>query len=283
VPVPRDDPARLKTPRHHLSIRPGVPRRRLAITLAGLMLLAASLLGFYTSLGLFNQAANTQPPAKPTQPVEVSGVVTDDRGNILVGAQVRVQGGSNQTTTNADGWYYLGQIPPGVYTLEASFPDHQTVTRKLDLGPGFPRTVDFALPPGSGTVEGTGDRISTFSNPAAGALALAVAVAVASAMAAAGGISAIRHRHYLLAVTGAAAGVLTLGFFLGTGLSIVALAILTSLRHGFREAEYHHLPWEEPPEEPAPEPPRPPPPPSVPGPEKNPAEDQPPKEELPRR
>ncbi len=248
-PPPEKRSPRLRRPTHHRSVRVGISSRRAWISFAGVLLLLSAGVGFYTSAQLFVQASEAQQPGLPGGVVEVAGVVTDPLGNTLDGALVSILETGNETQTNADGWYTFGEIPPGSYTFEASFAGHQTVSKPVVLESSFPRLIAFSLPPGTGSVEVEGDREPNFSNPAAGAYALAVAVLFASGMAAAGGLSAVRHRHYLIAVTGAAAGVLTLGYFIGTVASIVALAILASRRHGFREAEYHRLPWEEAPED----------------------------------
>jgi hypothetical protein len=208
------------------------------------MLLAASALGFLTAAGILASYNTTQPGPLPGAPVELSGTVTDPNGTALVNASVHVVGGTNSSLTNADGWYFLGQLAPGVYTLEASKQGYQTERRTIELKPGFPRIVDFALPPGSGDFEGASDRVPTYENPAAGIVALGVTVFICSCLAVVGGVSALRHRHYVLAVMGAAAGVLTLGFFVGTLLSAAALAILGSLKTGFLEAQSHRVPWE---------------------------------------
>lgn len=241
-------PPRLRRPPHHDNVRMGIATRRAWITFAGVLLLLSAAIGFYTSAQLFYQASSAQQPEAPGEAVEVGGVVTDMQGDVLQGVSVEILDTGNVSVTNADGRYFLGDIPVGSYTIEASFPGYTTVAKPIVLEGGFPRLIDFALEPGNDRVVMEPEREPNFQNPAAGAFALAVAVLFASGMAAAGGISAIRHRNYLIAVTGAAAGVLTLGYFIGSIAAIAALAILASLRHGFREAEFHHLPWEEEPE-----------------------------------
>ncbi len=243
-------PPRLRRPRHHDSVRVGIASRRAWITFAGVLLLVASAIGFYTSAQLFAQAAAPPPPPAFGQFIDITGVVTDPQGDVISGATVSVLETGNHTTTNADGRYVFCRIPLGSYTVEASAPGYTTVAKPIVVETGFPREIDFALEPGTGRTVLDPQRPSNFTNPAAGAFALAVAVLFASGMAAAGGLSAVRHRHYLVAVTGAAAGVLTLGYFIGSAASIIALAILASLRHGFREAEFHNLPWEQAPEPP---------------------------------
>src|SRR5882672_12779489 len=126
---------RLKKPRHHRVVREGAKRRRRAIQAAGVMLLVASALGFATAVGIVAQANATHPSALPGHAVEVAGTVTDMTGTGLVDAVVRVVEGSNESVTNADGWYFLGSLPPGTYKLEASKAGYQTVQRTVVLRP----------------------------------------------------------------------------------------------------------------------------------------------------
>jgi hypothetical protein len=240
---PRDAP-RLRTPRHHRVVREGGPRRRLAITVAGIMLIVVAILGVITAAGILSGAGSIAPGPLPSAPVEVSGTVSDFNGSALANANVRVVGGNNSSLTNADGWYFLGQLSPGIYTIEASKSGFQSERRTVEIKPGFPRIVDFALAPGSGEVEGGSDVVPVFNDPTTGTVLFGVTILLCALAALVGGVCALRHRRYLVAVVGAAAGALTVGFFVGTLLSITALAILGSLKSGFLEASSHRLPWE---------------------------------------
>lgn len=235
---------RLRQPKHHRVVRPTAKVRRRAISAAGAMLLAAALLGVLTAVGVLSQAGATRPPVLPENPVEIQGTVTDLTGTTLVNATVRVLNGQNENRTNNEGWYFLEPVKPGTYTLEASKAGYQTVRKTVEVSPGIPKFVGFALAEGSGTLEVPPERVPHFVDPTVGALALGVAVLACSALAAVGGFSALAHRRYLFAVAGAAAGSLTVGpFFAGTILSVAALAILGSLKTGFLEAESHEIPW----------------------------------------
>lgn len=235
---------RLKQPKHHRIVRPSARFRRRAIRLAGMMLLAAAVLGVYTAAGILAQAGTVRPPVLPENPVEVQGRVTQPDGTELVNATVRVVNGTNSSATNSDGWYYLGELRPGTYTLEASKPGFTTVRKTVEVSPGIPRLVDFSLAPGNATIDVPAERIPTFVDPTVGAFSLGFAVLLCSIMTFVGALSALTQRHYLVAVAGAAAGVLTIGFFVGTVLSIAALAVLASLKTGFLEEESHRIPWE---------------------------------------
>lgn len=64
--------------------------------------------------------------ASPTgDPITVSGRVTDDQGQPLVGASVRVKGSSSGATTDAQGRFTLNNVDPNA-TLEVSFVGHET-------------------------------------------------------------------------------------------------------------------------------------------------------------
>lgn len=236
---------RLKQPAHHRVVRPTAKVRRRAISAAGAMLLIAALLGVVTAVGILQQAGATRPPVLPENPVEIQGTVTDVNGTTLVNATVRIVNSQNENRTNGEGWYFLEPVKPGTYTLEASKAGFQTVRKTVEVSPGIPKFVGFALAEGNGTLEVPPERVPHFVDPTVGALALGVAVLACSALAAVGGLSALAHRRYLFAVAGAAAGTLTVGpFFAGTLLSVAALGVLGSLKTGFLEAESHQIPWE---------------------------------------
>jgi TonB-linked SusC/RagA family outer membrane protein len=58
-------------------------------------------------------------------PITVSGRVTDDQGQPLAGANVKVKGGSNGVTTDAEGRFTLNNVDPNA-SLEISFVGHET-------------------------------------------------------------------------------------------------------------------------------------------------------------
>src|SRR6266699_2340700 len=66
----------LRQPKHHRVVRASATFRRRAIRVAGIMLLAAAVLGVYTAAGILAQAGTVRPPVLPENPVEVQGRVT---------------------------------------------------------------------------------------------------------------------------------------------------------------------------------------------------------------
>src|SRR5689334_16462691 len=55
---------------------------------------------------------------------KVSGVITDPSGGAVANAAITIQnevtGAERTTSTNAEGVYFLGQLPPAAYTLTAN-------------------------------------------------------------------------------------------------------------------------------------------------------------------
>lgn len=97
----------------------------------GWRVLALSLALFLLPSGLLAQAT-------------VQGTVTDEGGEPLVGAQVRVVGTDQGAVTGGDGRYQITGIPTGPVELEAIFLGYRSQTRSPNLVEGN-NTVDFAL------------------------------------------------------------------------------------------------------------------------------------------
>ena len=79
---------------------------------------------------------------------KVAGTITDESGQTLVGASVSTEVGGVRvgTTTDQSGRYFILNVPPGAYTVQASYVGHQTV-RKTDVNVRLDLTtdLDFAL------------------------------------------------------------------------------------------------------------------------------------------
>lgn len=60
---------------------------------------------------------------------KIAGVITDEAGEALVGASVSMEVGGRRlgTTTDQDGRYFILNVSPGAYAVEASYVGHQTV------------------------------------------------------------------------------------------------------------------------------------------------------------
>ncbi len=118
--------------------------RRVVAKSIGLGLTAA--LSLAISITGFAQSDNTQ----------ISGFVKDQAGSVISGAKVTVKSDTRaferSATTNAEGYFVITQLPPGLYTVnvEASgFKQFQENGRKLD--PNLPASIDVSLQPGQVT------------------------------------------------------------------------------------------------------------------------------------
>ena len=79
---------------------------------------------------------------------KIAGVVQDDSGQALPGANVVAEVGGERVGTTADdmGRYFLLNIPPGAYSVEASYIGHQTVRQtQIEVRLDLTTTVDFEL------------------------------------------------------------------------------------------------------------------------------------------
>jgi len=75
---------------------------------------------------------------------KISGVVTDDKNNILPYASVFVKGTTKGTTTNNQGKYFL-DLEEGVYTIVCQYVGYTRQEKKITVT-GEPATLDFHLP-----------------------------------------------------------------------------------------------------------------------------------------
>ena len=77
---------------------------------------------------------------------KIAGKITDENGEPLVGANVVLQGTTLGAATDAEGDYYIINIPPGAYTLTTSMMGYTTVS-KTEVSVSVDRTTteDFSL------------------------------------------------------------------------------------------------------------------------------------------
>src|SRR5688500_9222568 len=66
----------------------------------------------------------------------VHGLVGDDAIQLLDDVYVRLVGSKYSTRTGADGTFLLSNVEPGIYVLEGSKKDYQTVQTTVDVHPG---------------------------------------------------------------------------------------------------------------------------------------------------
>ena len=95
-------------------------------------------------------------PAVAQFNASVQGTVTDTSGAIIPGATVTV---TNQGTgieknakTTSSGFYRVGELPPGTYTVQVEASGFQTNTMSdVQVAAEQPRGVNVQLKPGGGT------------------------------------------------------------------------------------------------------------------------------------
>jgi hypothetical protein len=101
-------------------------------------------------------------PAAAQQRASVGGFVRDaETGETLILANVIAEGTSFGAATNTSGFYSLSGLPPGDYTLVASFIGYQPSRREVSLEAGEQLRLDFDLGPEgvlAGEVVVTADR-----------------------------------------------------------------------------------------------------------------------------
>src|ERR1700757_5498444 len=83
----------------------------------------------------------------------IRGVVRDDTGAVVTKTTLRVRqplfGGGRVVGTNVNGQYYITNLEPGDYEIEAFAPGFNTEVRNVRLLVGDQLTVNFQLHPGS--------------------------------------------------------------------------------------------------------------------------------------
>ena len=90
------------------------------------------------------------PQASSQQQATVSGIISDPSGAVIPGATIRVTNADTQVTTtavtNSAGYYVVGNLIPGTYTVAAQKEGFKTATRPaFTLQVAQSATVDFQL------------------------------------------------------------------------------------------------------------------------------------------
>lgn len=109
----------------------------------------ASLAALAFAGALYAQGSTTQGGHRASGPGIVRGTVKDDTGGVIPGAVVTLanQNGTVQTTsTSATGGYAFHAVPPGAYTVSATYAGlQQEGTKSLTLGVGQGSTADIVM------------------------------------------------------------------------------------------------------------------------------------------
>ncbi|HRS95031.1 MAG TPA: TonB-dependent receptor, partial [Candidatus Latescibacteria bacterium] len=83
---------------------------------------------------------------------KIAGRVSDQSGNPLPGVAVFIQGRQLGATTDSDGRYFILQVPPGTYTVEASLVGYQSV-RLQNVTVNMDRTTEANFSLRESTIE----------------------------------------------------------------------------------------------------------------------------------
>ncbi|RMI12492.1 MAG: TonB-dependent receptor, partial [Calditrichaeota bacterium] len=75
----------------------------------------------------------------------IRGILRDSDGQILVGANVTIDGTPYGACTDTDGVYTISNVPPGYYTVKALYMGYKTAQKTVFIPPGHPATVNFRL------------------------------------------------------------------------------------------------------------------------------------------
>jgi TonB-dependent starch-binding outer membrane protein SusC len=102
------------------------------LLLRAVILTAALLFSSYD--GLFAQTKG-----------KIKGQIKDDKGELLTGATVFIEGSTKGSAADADGYYLLDGVAPGDYTLKASFLGYKTGSATVTVFGGETSEINFTL------------------------------------------------------------------------------------------------------------------------------------------
>ena len=81
-----------------------------------------------------------------SQSVSVSGIVTSDRGEILAGANVFIEGTALGAATDVSGKYQIKNVPFNRnYKISAMYIGHRKMTKDIETKQGIDLKIDFEL------------------------------------------------------------------------------------------------------------------------------------------
>jgi outer membrane receptor protein involved in Fe transport len=91
------------------------------------------------------RASATATGLEPALQGTVTGTVTDAAGTPLPGVQVALEGTTQGDVTGGEGQYRIASVPPGDYTLRATFVGYAPETAAISVADGATVTQDFVL------------------------------------------------------------------------------------------------------------------------------------------
>ena len=77
---------------------------------------------------------------------KIAGVVRDDKGELLIGARVEVEGTQLRSGTDENGQYAILNVPVGTYSVKCTYVGYDAqVQSGISVSVGITSTVDFSL------------------------------------------------------------------------------------------------------------------------------------------
>lgn len=197
--------------------------------IAGVLLIVVFVLGIIWS-GLVILSNEEMIESSFGRNGKITGKVVDENGKPIVDAQVEVVGKSISDNTNTNGEYELSNIPGGNQKIRASMTGKKSVNTWA-LVKGDKQTIDFTLTDGTGEEEASnslGENMLENTFKVCG-----IMMAIFAIFALIGGIFAIMKKNYKLALMGAIIGIISIGFVIGSVLSITALFMILKSKDSF--------------------------------------------------
>jgi hypothetical protein len=176
---------------------------------------------------------------------DVLGQVKTADGTPVPGARVTDEGSGGSSVTGLSGWYFIEDVPTGRVELRMVAEGYRTVVLTVSVERGE-SVVDIVAEPGAGEVVLEGSAVPRAGDPVRGSAVIVVAIAAASVVTLLAAYMAYTHTRYFVVLTGALAGLLTWGWYVGSAAALLALVLVLPLRREFRDNPQEcSTPWKE--------------------------------------
>lgn len=87
---------------------------------------------------------------------KIAGVVRDDKGELLIGARVEIEGTQLRSGTDENGQYAILNVPVGTYSVKCTYVGYDSqVQNNISVSVGITSTVDFSLSVGGVVIDTT--------------------------------------------------------------------------------------------------------------------------------
>lgn len=208
--------------------------------IAGVMLIVVAILGFAFAGTFFfvgSMLGDLATQDDLFQDVEEKGIITGTveyvNGTPVSGVSVSVVGKTAQATTDSSGDFTLKDVDMGTREILFEKAGHKTVRYTMFVVSGQQtEPLDIEMETGTGEVEMNDSFTTGFLTDIMAICA--VAIAIISIFPLLGGIMALQGKSFGLAILGGIIGIFSIGFVLGSILSIIALIMLFMSKEDFK-------------------------------------------------